>query len=832
MRTLSSTLEKAQQAGTLNPLYRIVLTKGATTYTYEKDRILPSEHDEEMYSHQAKIVLDNADGELNDLDLKGYDAVISYGFGSEYSATAALSVIDQTFNSDPNNLTCTLEVEGIPNLMAQDEASQNYVPEADDTKVVKTLIREIAGDTGVTMLTCFNHCHKYDVVWDVGYDTLADTYKPKDGFRVYTGGSRLAALRRVLDYTANVPRFEADGKIHILKPVTSGTTYDSEYSLDRGAHTFFSKAYKNSLVFPNRIVITSRPDDDPQYSGSAQIDGYSSLPDSVKKTKYIQARLESNAQAEDIAEALIAKAEMGCSRGQAEAPLNCGAEVFDYVKVTDSRQGDTRTGNLGYVHRRFGQDKWTMTFGFGNWFEWLKYQKMLKELETYSDEGSYFSRLKVGSLYATLDEITDGPDLYVRQKSLQLNASGVFIAEDTLYTLRVPGGPQHKLTKSTTAPTSPTSGDFWIDTNYEPNPLKMWNGTSWVSLTAAEVAEFNRGTIYRELKSVALTADGLVILDQVQVGTYGLVKSASLSADGLVLLDQVQDGTYGKLLATQISAGKIYISSANDFATGYDPSGKSKVFRQASAPTAETIGDLWVDTDDANKLYRWSGTSWVSIRDSDISQALQDAAEAYAYADDAYDLAGGKAKTFRQTSAPTSGMQAGDLWIDTDAGNKPYIYSGSAWIAAYTIIDGGNITTGTIDCSLVTIQSAGSGDRIVLNSSGIRVYGTSLHFYYSTTDMGGLYGGSSDLVLSANKNLVLASLNGYEVSIQSDDRIYMVTPAGYGVDMVSCDFMDLPRLSSAPTGAAGRLYYNSSDGKLYLYTTLSGTTKWWTFQMS
>jgi hypothetical protein len=40
--------------------------------------------------------------------------------------------------------------------------------------------------------------------------------------------------------------------------------------------------------------------------------------------------------------------------------------------------------------------------------------------------------------------------------------------------------------------------------------------------------------------------------------------------------------------------------------------GKNKVFRQTSAPTASAAGDLWFDTDDDNRIYRWSGSSWVA----------------------------------------------------------------------------------------------------------------------------------------------------------------------------------------------------------------------------
>jgi len=536
MRSLSSTLEDAQKAKSIEAIYKIVLTEGENTYTYEQDRILPSSHNEELYSHRATIVLDNSDGEFDDKDLKGYQGVISYGAvgkaGAKYSATAPVWVIDQQFNSQPGKLTCELELEGIPDLMAEDEASANYIPDDTDTKTVKTLVNAIAGAT----LSCFSHCKAFDVVWDAGYDTLADTYKPKDSFRVYTGGARLAALRRVLDFTANVPRFEDDGKIHILKPVTTGTDYDYEYNLESG-HTFFSKAFRNSLVIPNRVVVKSRSDDDPSYSGSAQIDGYADLPEEVKKTSYIQVRLESNAQANSIAEAMIAKAEMWSERGAAEVPMNVGAELFDYVKVTDQRQGDSRTGNLGYVHRKFGAGKWSMTFSFGNWVAMLRYRKMLKELETYTEAGNYFERLVVGNLYAeniqadnidliwldpegnvdlsqigdNLDSLPDG-ELYARVKSLHLDAGQIKLDEYVYY-----------------------------KAGYDP--------TDKFDLADNDLDDIPEGVIYQRVKSSALTADGLVILDEVYVdseaGTYGLTLQTDLSAGHLKLTSEtVIDGLW------------------------------------------------------------------------------------------------------------------------------------------------------------------------------------------------------------------------------------------------------------------------------------------------
>ena len=86
-----------------------------------------------------------------------------------------------------------------------------------------------------------------------------------------------------------------------------------------------------------------------------------------------------------------------------------------------------------------------------------------------------------------------------------------------------------------------------------------------------------------------------------------------------------------------------------------------------------TSGDLWIDTDDGNKLYRYSGTEWTAIQDKAISDAMTAAGTAQATAD-------GKVVTYAQASAPAStGLTLGDLWIDTDDNNHMYRWNGSKW---------------------------------------------------------------------------------------------------------------------------------------------------------
>ena len=62
---------------------------------------------------------------------------------------------------------------------------------------------------------------------------------------------------------------------------------------------------------------------------------------------------------------------------------------------------------------------------------------------------------------------------------------------------------------------------------------------------------------------------------------------------------------------------------------------KVKTYAQDSAPTAEAVGDLWMDTDNGDALYRWDGKNWVNVQDGSIAEAKKAADEAMQTAKDA-----------------------------------------------------------------------------------------------------------------------------------------------------------------------------------------------------
>ena len=118
------------------------------------DRILDIKPVEESFSQGAEVLLDNTDGALTALDLKGYEAVISFGAttssGDEYSAEAPLLVRNQRLYSSSGQLVCSLTCIGIPNRLAEDKANDNYDQNFGSEKTVKDLITEIADGQPVT----------------------------------------------------------------------------------------------------------------------------------------------------------------------------------------------------------------------------------------------------------------------------------------------------------------------------------------------------------------------------------------------------------------------------------------------------------------------------------------------------------------------------------------------------------------------------------------------------------------------------------------------------------------------------------------------------------
>lgn len=90
----------------------------------------------------------------------------------------------------------------------------------------------------------------------------------------------------------------------------------------------------------------------------------------------------------------------------------------------------------------------------------------------------------------------------------------------------------------------------------------------------------------------------------------------------------------------------------------------------ATAPLNPIEGDIWYNTSQNNSPARFNGVDWDSVKDADIAIALG-----------AID---GKTRSYYQPEAPTGLTAAdnGDLWFDTDNGNRMSYYAHPVWLDA------------------------------------------------------------------------------------------------------------------------------------------------------
>lgn len=178
------------------------------------------------------------------------------------------------------------------------------------------------------------------------------------------------------------------------------------------------------------------------------------------------------------------------------------------------------------------------------------------------------------------------------------------------------------------------------------------------------------------------------LIDRIgNVGAWSPYVSATTSADASAVLDILS----GKLTETQLH---------QDLQTEI-----AKIDQNTIAISQEVIARVAAITSEAQsrataisteKTERQSADSNLSQRIDTVSAsaannaaAIQTERTARANADSSLSsqittvaaTANAKNKTYSQSTAPTTGMTAGDLWFNTADNNKPHRYSGTSWVA-------------------------------------------------------------------------------------------------------------------------------------------------------
>jgi hypothetical protein len=253
------------------------------------------------------------------------------------------------------------------------------------------------------------------------------------------------------------------------------------------------------------------------------------------------------------------------------------------------------------------------------------------------------------------------------------------------------------------------------------------------------------------LKKIATSAGGG---NQPPSGTPLYQTYRWLGAAWVLLENQAVSQAIADALAAQTTANSA-TSLANAAQT--TANGKITSWYQISAPTSGmSTGDFWVDTDDGNKLYRYSGSAWVLTQDTAIQTALTNAGTAQATADR-------KIRIWAQTTAPTA-EDVGDLWIDVDDGNKLY-----TWGPTTTIKRTNWITNPAFEYN-TTITSPAAPTGYAVTTGG--TVGTTT----TSTDTSGAVGGTRRWKIVGS---TLSTLNTAWIGVQQ-------TIAASPGDLLSC----------------------------------------------
>lgn len=181
-----------------------------------------------------------------------------------------------------------------------------------------------------------------------------------------------------------------------------------------------------------------------------------------------------------------------------------------------------------------------------------------------------------------------------------------------------------------------------------------------------------------------------------------------------------------------INASKVNLSSRDlgESINYYQPSAPSSTVNPGNAPR---YNDLWFDTDDGYKNYRYfDPTLTQNAGESDIAYAArQNASTNRQWLETPLGQSVPGARIFWQVDAPVQanypgGFKQGDTWYDSDGDNKLYIWvPGSGWVAqqfgasafAAGSITAGKIATGAITADKMAANSITAQNAAIANAA-------------------------------------------------------------------------------------------------------------------
>ena len=161
-------------------------------------------------------------------------------------------------------------------------------------------------------------------------------------------------IRQLLQMTPCVGRMQNDSKLHILYPDPAATP-DYTYQTD---HVFWYQLRERAVIMPNTAVFVNHlsgdlPEGVTQYKGEYEDSDSVTLLGEALIFVGNEPSIETDDEAILFAHAWIDQRKTEAYQGAVRAPMNCGQELYDQVRIIDSRSGVTVTGRAGRIVRRY-----------------------------------------------------------------------------------------------------------------------------------------------------------------------------------------------------------------------------------------------------------------------------------------------------------------------------------------------------------------------------------------------------------------------------------------------------------------------------------------------
>lgn len=595
-----------QQSPTASP--KVTATISADVHTSEggggNDRLVSVRSDEQVWGGQYIIELDNSDEALNAKDYKGSELTLNIGFTNEAGSNLApLYVHNQTFISREGKLLLLLNCIDAWGLLSQVNSdlagsayNQEWQQEANllgrklpsGETIPQTLIDQIKVNYGkviYTIITELIDTIGKTVVMAAGdNDGIISARQPPINIR-----NPIQGVRNLLDMTKCylLWRTEAGvGKFRVIKPDAHSIVYS--YSI---SNLFFSNVEDAAVVIPNKVTFWSL-----NLAGTDWISGTPAV-DSDSYTKlgvyinrhYLLANMQIDARANAatltaLAEGALAKIQGERSQGMLIAPMHCSQELFDKISIVDNRYTTPKT-TTGYVHR------------------------IIREY----DRGVYRISIQLGGVTSGYTPPGGGIPTPLAEAELPRALDWRIVAWETLLPKAIQGY-QHNITF--------TSID-WNTVSWGSGTIRFYDDTTQAVLAGntGNLADAAIRYIYFDLADanpniLKVTTDYLSVMTEktgmiclVQRGSSTGIKATFIPSYGkepLITPDFIDmtgikaytypDGTRIQgIFNTQIQAGRILLSAATYFASGYDPTGKEVIVHRGTSAPADT-SKLWFNT--------------------------------------------------------------------------------------------------------------------------------------------------------------------------------------------------------------------------------------------